>query len=362
MNISAIKDRIMAIKRKTVYGISLLIGISVFGAGYLFFGNEKSYAEQPKAAAPVSVASITVEPRIIDSIVTAAGSLASRNTSALSSKIMGRVTALSVQEGDYVAEGKLLMKIDSGEITAQTIQAQAAFKNAKLQYDRIKNLHTAQASTQMEMDQATLGLETAQAGLQAANAMESYTTIIAPISGQIVEKHINVGETALPGQPLLKIEDNRHLRLEVTVREQEVLHIQPGKAVTIRIDALPGKDITGRVSQVVQAADVRTHSFIVKIDVPAEKGLITGMYGKAFFSIGKHAALLVPKSSIVELSGITGVYIVSPEGSAVFQMVQLGEEHGNSVEVVTGLKQGDRVISDKHLSRIEGKKVLLAEK
>jgi RND family efflux transporter MFP subunit len=166
---------------------------------------------------------------------------------------------------------------------------------------------------------------------------------------------------ALPGQPLLKIEDNRHLRLEVTVKEQDILHIRPGSKVRVQIDALSGKDIMATVSQVVAASDVRTHSFIVKIDIPAEKGLITGMYGKAFFSIGRREALLVPKSAIVEMSGISGVYVVSPAGTAVFQMVQPGDVHGNEVEVVSGLKQGDRVIADKHLGRIEGKKIIVAK-
>jgi multidrug efflux pump subunit AcrA (membrane-fusion protein) len=147
----------------------------------------------------------------------------------------------------------------------------------------------------------------------------------------------------------------------VTVQEQEVLHIQPGKTVTVRIDAMPGKDITGRVSQVVPASDIRTHSFVVKIDIPRSKGLITGMYGKALFTTGRHEAILVPKSAVVEMSGISGVYIVSSEGSAVFQMVTLGEEHGNDVEVITGLRKGDRVIADKHLGRLDGKKVIVAQ-
>jgi RND family efflux transporter MFP subunit len=165
----------------------------------------------------------------------------------------------------------------------------------------------------------------------------------------------------MPGQPLLKIEDNRNLRLEVTVREQDILHIQPGKAVKVQIDAMPGKEFAAKVSQVVSASDVRTHSFIVKVDVPAEKGLITGMYGKAFFSIGKREALVIPQSAVVEMSGISGVYVVNAQGTAVFQMVQLGETQGNAVEVVSGLKTGDRIISDKHLGRIEGKKIVVAQ-
>jgi RND family efflux transporter MFP subunit len=350
------------IKKPWIYIISIIAGLAVLGAGYLFFGKADSYAEAPKAEAPVPVAVVIVEPRTLDSVVTAAGSLSSRNSSVLSSKVMGRVVHLSVQEGDQVAAGKLLMKIDSGEITAQAIMARATYNNARLQYNRIKSLYDATAATQMEMDQATLGFENAQAGLQAAKAMESYTIITAPISGQIVEKRINVGEMALPGQPLIKIEDNKNLRLEVTVKEQDILFIQPGNPVKVRIDAMPGTEISGTVSQVVQASDVRTHSFIVKIDIPANKGLITGMYGKASFTIGKHEAILIPKTALVEMSGISGVYLVSAEQSAVFQMVQVGEEHGNFVEVISGLKKGDCVISDKHLVRLDGKQVVVAEK
>jgi RND family efflux transporter MFP subunit len=362
MKIETIAEKIKTHNRKIIYSLSVLIAVAILGTGYLFFGKANSYAEVPKVGAPVPVAVVIVEPETLDSVVTAAGSLSSRNSSVLSSKVMGRVVHLSVQEGDHVAAGKLLIKLDSGEITAQAIMAQATYNNARLQYNRIKSLYDATASTQMEMEQATLGFENAQAGLQAAKAMESYTIITAPISGQIVEKRINVGEMALPGQPLIKIEDNRNLRLEVTVKEQDILFIQPGKPVKVRIDAMPGAEISGTVSQVVQASDVRTHSFIVKIYIPANKGLVTGMYGKAYFPVGKREAILVPKSAVVEMSGVTGVYLVSAERGAMFQMIQVGEEHGNFVEVLTGLKKGDRVISDKHLGILDGKQVAVTEK
>ena len=295
-------------------------------------------------------------------MVSAAGTLNSKNTSVLSSKVMGKVVALTVNEGDHVNQGKLLLRIESGEISAQVYQAQAAYNNAKLQYDRIKSLFDEKAATQMEMEQATLGFESAKAGLNAAKAMESYTIITAPITGQIVEKRINLGEMALPGQPILKIEDNKNLRLEATVKEQDLRFVRQGNAVTIRIDALPGREIKARVAQVVPAADIRTHSFVVKIDIPADKGLITGMYGKAFFSTGKRDAILVPKTAIVDMSGITGVYIVSAEGSAVFQMVQLGDTYGENIEATTGLKAGDRVVVSKQDARIDGRKVVVAEK
>jgi RND family efflux transporter MFP subunit len=362
MNISTIKEKMKTMDKKIFYGISVAAAVAALGAGNLFFGREEGHAGAAKTEEPVTAATVTAEPVSIDSEVSAAGALSSKNTSVLSSKVMGRVIELRANEGDYVSEGILLLRIDSGEIAAQAIQAQAAYNNAKLNYDRMKGLYDAKASTQVEMDQATLGLETAEAGLKAAKAMESYTTIAAPISGQIVEKRINLGEMALPGQPVLKIEDNRNLRLEVTVREQDILNIRPGKSVRVQIDAMPGKNIAGKVSQVVPAADVRTHSFIVKIDVPSEKGLITGMYGRAFFSTGKREAILVPKSALVEMSGISGVYIVSAEGKAAFQMVQPGEEHGGSVEVLTGLRAGDKVIIDGKLGKIEGRKIILAEK
>jgi RND family efflux transporter MFP subunit len=361
MNISLIKDRIKSMDRKIIYGASLAAVLGMLTAGYALFGKKDGYAGPQHQEAPVEVAAITVSPITVDSVISAAGTLNSRNTSILSSKIMGKVVELTVQEGSHVSQGKLLARIESGEISAQLYQAQAAYNNAKLQYDRIKSLFDVQAATQMEMDQTTLGFESAKAGLNAAKAMESYTLITAPISGQIVEKRINLGEMALPGQPILKIEDNANLRLEATVREQDLAFMQPGKNVTVQVDALPGREIKSRVAQVVPAADIRTHSFVIKIDVPAGKGLITGMYGKAIFSTGKRQAVFVPRSAVVEMSGLTGVYIISAENSAVFQMIQPGEKRGDAIEAVTGLKAGDRVIVSKQVANIDGKKVVAAQ-
>ena len=361
MIINRIKEAIKTMDRKKLYVSSFIALVVVVVSIFTLGKKDAGYADMSRQQEPVAVTAVTVEPEIVDAAVSAAGALNSKNSSVLSSKIMGRVSYLGVQEGDHVAQGRLLMKIDSGEIAAQTHQAQSAYNNAKLQYNRIKTLYDEKASTQMEMDQATLGLETAEAGLKAAKAMESYTIITAPISGQIVEKKINLGEMALPGQPMLKIEDNRNLRLEVTVNEQDLRYIQPGVAVRVQIDAMPEKVINARVGQVVPASDIRTHSFVAKIDIPAEKGLITGMYGKAIFTTGKRQMILVPRSAVLTLSGISGVYIVSPEGNAVFQMVQLGEAHNERVETLTGLKPGDKVIINKQEARIEGRKVVLAE-
>jgi len=362
MNMINITEKIKALDKRIIYGVSVATALAFLAAGYALFGKDDSYASVPKIEKPVSVTTVTVEPVTVDAVVSAAGTLSSRNTSVLSSKVMGRVVELTVSEGDHVSQGKLLMKIESGEISAQAYQAQAAYNNAKLQYDRIKGLFDEKASTRMELDLATLGLESAQAGLNAAKAMESYTNITAPITGQIMEKRINLGEMALPGQPIIRIEDNRNLRLEVTVREQDLRFVRPGKAVTVRLDAVPGRDIQAKIAMVVPASDIRTHSFVVKIDIPADNGLITGMYGKALFSTGAREALMVPRTAVVEMSGLSGVYVVSSEGNAIFQMVQLGELRGDSVEAVTGLKAGDRVIVNKQEAGIDGRKVVTAGK
>ena len=353
---------IKKISKKNIYAGSIAAALAVFWIVSMTIGKSSHEQNPAKEEAAITVSTVIVEPGNIDATVSAAGALGSRNTSVLSSKIMGKVVELTVNEGDHVSPGKLLARIESGEIAAQAYQAQAAYQNAKLHFDRIKSLFDQKASTQMEMDQATLGLESAKAGLNAAKAMESYTTITAPISGQIMEKKINLGEMALPGQPILKIEDNRALRLEATLKEQDIRFVRPGQSVVVRIDALPDREIKGRVAQVVPAADIRTHSFVVKIDIPADKSLISGMYGKAFFSIGKREAILVPRSSIVEMGGLTGVYIVSSAGNAVFQMVQLGDARGDSIEAVTGLKAGDEVVVSKQEAKIDGRKVVVAQK
>lgn len=361
MNISAIKEKIKSIDRKMIYGISAAVGILVISVGYMIPGTNNTHANQATAEEPLRVSAVTVEPEPVEDVISASGTLTSKNTSVLSSKIMGRVSYIGVNEGDYVNQGRLLIKIESGEIAAQIHQAQAAYNNARIHFDRIKRLYDEHAATQMEMDHARLGLETAEAGLNAAKAMESYTTISAPISGLVVEKRINHGEMALPGQPLIRIDDNKNLRLEVALNEQNILSVEPGETVRVSIDAMPDRVLMGRVSSIVPQADSRTRSFIVKIDIPAEKGLITGMYGKALFSKGNRDAILVPKSSVVTMAGVSGVYIMSPEGTALFQMVQLGQEYGDKIEVLAGLKAGDRVITGGLSGRINGRNVVLAQ-
>ncbi len=362
MSFTDIVQKVKSADRKIVVLTAVVAAAALFGAATLTFGKAKTAEGSVPVAPPLTVDAVTVTPTPVDSVVTAAGVLSSRSTSVLSSKVMGMVTALTVNEGDFVYKGAVLLRIQSGEIKAQAYQARAAYDNARIQYERIKTLFAENAATQMEMDQATLGLASARANLNAAKAMESYTTITAPIDGRIVEKRINLGEMAMPGQPLLKIEDNRHLRMDTTVREQDLRYIQAGMPVTVRIDALPGTTIKARVAQVVPASDMRTHSFVVKIDIPEHAGLITGMYGKASFRTGTRQALLVPRTALVDLSGVTGVYLVSPEGSAVFQMIQPGDSQGDRVEAMTGLKDGDRVITNREDAQIEGRRVVVAEK
>jgi hypothetical protein len=101
---------------------------------------------------------------------------------------------------------------------------------------------------------------------------------------------------------------------------------------------------------------------MVKVDVPPQTGLITGMYGRAFFSTGRREAVLVPKDAVVAISGITGVYLIGQDRKALFQMVQVGEERDGEVEVLSGLKDGDRVVADQRGGRIDGRTVMLAEK
>jgi membrane fusion protein (multidrug efflux system) len=362
MNISAVTEKLKTADKRIVSAAVATIVTAVVAALYLLMS--KGAHEAVVAGdeiQPLTVTTRVVRTRTIEAAVSAAGTLSSRNISVLSSKIMGRVSELTVQEGDRVSAGKLLARIDSGEITAQVYQAQAAYNNAKLHYDRIKKLFDEQAATQMEMDQATLGFESARAGLNAAKAMESYTIITAPISGQVMEKRVNLGEMAMPGQPIFKVEDNRNLRLDVTMKEQDIRYARVGDRVSVQIDALPGRVIRGRVAQVVPAADIRTHSFIVKIDIPADKSLITGMYGKALFPVGKREAILVPETAIVTMAGLTGVYMVNAEGKAIFQMIHHGDSRGGDVEVTTGVKEGDRIIISRHDGRIEGRKIVEAE-
>jgi len=262
----------------------------------------------------------------------------------LSSRIQGTIDKLLVREGTQVSKGQLLIKLDSRDVQADLARAEAEVENAKAQLDRMKTLYAKDAVSRQEMENATRTYKVAQANRKAILAQLSYTVVKAPFDGMITEKKVEAGELASPGQPLLKMEDSRQLRLEATVAEGDLKSVSLGDKIPILIDALGVQTLRGIVSQILPAGDPHTHTFTVKVDLPITPGLKSGMFGRLQLDKGVTQTMLVPVSVIVERGELTSVFVVGADSIGRLRWVKAGRRFDKQIEILSGVNVGERVL------------------
>ena len=262
----------------------------------------------------------------------------------LSSRIQGTIDTLLVREGAQVSKGQLLIQLDSRDVQADLARAKAEVENAKAQLNRMNALYAQDAVSKQEMENATRTYKVAEADRKAVLAQLSYTAVKAPFDGIITEKKVEAGELASPGQPLLKMEDSRQLRLEATVAEGDLKSVSLGDKIPILIDALGVQPLRGIVSQILPAGDPHTHTFMVKVDLPITPGLKSGMFGRLQLDKGVTQTMLVPASVIVERGELTSVFVVGSDTIGRLRWVKVGRRIDNQVEILSGVNVGERLL------------------
>ncbi|MGE0471538.1 MAG: efflux RND transporter periplasmic adaptor subunit [Nitrospira sp.] len=288
------------------------------------------------------------------------GQVAAIFQATLSSRIQGTIDKLLVREGTQVSKGQVLIKLDNRDLQADLARANADVENTKAHLDRMNQLYTQDAVSKQEMENATRGYRVAEANRKAVEAQLSYTVVKAPFDGVITEKKVEAGELASPGQPLLKMEDPRRLRLEATVAEGDLKSVSNGDTISVVIDALGAGVLIGRVSQILPAGDPHTHTFMVKVDLPNTQGLRTGMFGRFQLEKGATPTILVPLTAIVERGELTSLYAVGADQVARLRWVKLGRRFDQQVEILAGLNEGERVLADGSRG-VDGATVQIAE-
>lgn len=305
-------------------------------------------------------------------LLNATGTVHARETAVLSAQVMGRVEQVLVHEGDTVKAGQTLAILDGATLRASADQAQAAVLAAQNQeaaaasnatlaastLARYRQLEAEKSVSPQEMDVVTRRSEAAAAQLAAVRAqaeaaraqaagartMLSYTHIVAPFAGVVTARMVDPGAMAAPGVPLLQIDRAGPLQLQAAVDESVLAAVRKGMKVPVSVSGLTAP-VSGMVSEIVPAADPSSHSFTVKIDLPASPQLRAGMYGTAAISTGTHQAVLIAASAIVQRGSLNYAYVLDAQNIAQLRYVTLGPVHGSQVEVLSGLAAGERAVN-----------------
>jgi RND family efflux transporter MFP subunit len=332
------------------------------------------------------------------------GVVRARTTATLVSRIFADVNQILVQPGDRVRAGQTLIRLDARALQAQRAGAEASLAAAEqgikaatttrdaalaglalatATHRRVAELRARNSATPNELDQAVSGLreaesreagaeavirqaeagaEAARAGLRGASVGASYADITAPFDGVVTEKKVEIGNMATPGAPLMVVEDTRAFRLEVRLDESRIAALDRSKPVAVRIDSLGGdaEGAAGRpatIAEVDRTLDPGSHAFLVKIDLPQDPELRSGMYGRARFAGTVRQAIVVTASAVVRRGQLTSVFVVGPDNRARLRLVQVSDAVDGRVSVTAGLEPGESVVIEPPASLVDGSPV-----
>ena len=299
-----------------------------------------------------------VEVRELELAYTAEAVVEAVRQSTVSAQIAGRIVDIRFDVGDYVKKGEVIVRIDERAASraleaseAQVREAQAALGNARAHYERSKQLLAQKFISQAALDQAEAAYRAAQArvgallaGAGAAATERSFATVLAPYSGVVAARHVELGEMATPGRPLMTGFDPATLRVVATVPQAQVGAIQAGGKARIELPSA-GRWIEVKQITVVPAADPRTHTTRIRLELPGEvRGVYPGVYARAHFVVGTAPKLLVPRAAVFRRSELTAVYVLGDDNRPQLRQVRLGAAGDErAVEVLAGLKPGERV-------------------
>ena len=298
-----------------------------------------------------------VEVREVDLAFSTEATVEAVRQSTVAAQIAGRIVDIRFDVGDRVQKGDVIVRIDERAATqavaaseAQVREADAALVNARAQFERTRQLFAQKFVSQAALDRAQADFKAAESRMKAmlagagqAATEKSFAAIVAPYSGIVSARHVQLGEMATPGKPLLTGFDPSTLRVVAAVPSTRVAAIQSGGGARIEIASVP-RWVEAKSVSVVPSADPRTHTTQVRIDLPSDaSGVYPGMFARAHFVVGKEPRLMAPREAVLQRSEVTAVYVVR-DGTAQLRQIRLGtaaDERG--VEVLAGLRAGESV-------------------
>ncbi|MDD5301244.1 MAG: efflux RND transporter periplasmic adaptor subunit [Gallionella sp.] len=307
------------------------------------------------------LAVVPVQYREVAQTYSADGLVEATRQSTVSAQIGGRIKEINFDVGDHVNKGQVILRIDEREAVqalagsqAQVLQAQASMQNAKAAYERARQLFAQKFISQAALDKAQADYKVAlaqaaasEAGAGQASLAHGYTAVIAPYSGIVAARLVEVGEMVMPGKPLMTGFDPAEMRVVVSVPQDKLVDIGARPGAMVEVPSL-NRWIKPASTTVQPVADARTHSTQVRVYLPKnEAGIYPGMFVRVHFVVGKTSKLVIPASAVLRRSEVVAVYVVGEKEEVKLRQVRLGEATSDgAVEVLAGLNPGEKVALD----------------
>ena len=305
-------------------------------------------AQRPSRAAPVFVE--TVETHEFANRIEAIGTLEPKEMVDLTLNVADRVTAIYFEDGERVDEGQTLLVLTQREQRAMVEAAEADRQEAQSQLERIKRLVELNAVSRSELDQARRDYDNATAQLRAVQSRQRDRVLVAPFSGVLGFRQVSVGSYVSPGTVVATLIDDSEMRLEFSVPSIFLRSLKPGTPVTATTADLPGQTFTGELTSIDNAIDPVSRSVRVRATLPNEDRMLkAGMFMNVTLQAEPRQSLAVSEEAIESLGPRFFVYkVVFRNGETIAQRteVETGTRQNGFVEIIAGLDNGDRVITE----------------
>ena len=365
---------------RIVIVVAVILGIAAAAWGGYWYGNQKNATPLAAAAPgpgqapgkggagapaggppPVTVEAAKVVTSPMPQTIIAVGSLRSDESITLRPESAGRISEITFQEGQRVAKGVPLVKLDPAIPQAELSQAKANLTLAKSKFDRAVDLAQRSFISGQAKDEAENNFKVAEASVQLAQAKLAKTDIRAPFSGIIGLRSVSVGDYVKEGADLVNLEAIDPLKVDFRVPETYLRQIQVGQALQITLDALPGKSYDGKVVAVNPLIDTAGRSVVIRAQVGnQDTTLRPGMFARVRLITKDQAdAMVVPEQALVPQGNEQYVFKVM-DGKVARVKVETGQRRDSKVEVLSGLAAGDMVVTAGQLKIRDGATVRVA--
>jgi len=280
----------------------------------------------------------------ISSYIETNGTLEAENEVDIVARVAAPIVELHVEEGMEVSKGQILARLDDSEIKSQSEISRVNLKEAELSNERAKTLRDSQLVSPEEFEQTQTRVETARAQYESDRIQLSYTEIRAPFGGLIISRYIDLAQQVNPGSQLFRISDFKPLLCPIQVPERDLPKLRLGQKAYLTFEGWPGERFTAEVLRIRPVVDAATGTVRVTLDVDARGRLRPGMFARVYVETeSRDNTLVIPKAAL-SLESIGDTVYVAAGDSASRRSVTLGFREGDSVEVLSGVEEGESVI------------------
>lgn len=349
--------------------ILMLLMVGLLAVGIYAFQSYKSVlitqALKGFATAPQTVSTETVKHTDWQTSLQAVGTLRAARGVDLATEVSGIIEELNFESGKDVAENDQLLRLRPNDNTGRLKQFEAAVDLAQITYRRDMQQLRAQAIAQATLDTDLTNLKSAQAQVEQQKAVLNQRIIRAPFAGRLGIRQVDLGQYVNPGAVLVTLQQLDPIYVDFTVPQQSLAAIKVGQAIGVTLDAFPGRTFHGLVQAIDAKVDIGTRNATIRASVPnADRSLLPGMYATVTTITGSPQSLLTIRQTSVAFNPFGSTAYVVEKGSdgrltAVQTFIGTGATQGDRVAVLTGLKDGDTVVTAGQIKLHNGSEVLI---